>query len=76
MKIRIQTNGTKSNFKLLLKKGNHEQNKKAHRTGENVCKWSNQKEINLQNTQRARAAQYQEKKKKKITQSKDKKRPN
>ena len=46
----------------MHKKGNHEQNKKTHRTGENICKWSNQQEINLQNTQSAHATQHQKNK--------------
>ena len=41
-------------------KGNHKQNEKiAHRMGENICKWSDQQGINFQNLQAAHAAQYQ-----------------
>ena len=47
--------------KLLHSKRNHKQNKKtANRMGENICKWSDQQGISLQNIQIAHAAQYQE----------------
>ena len=36
--------------------------KTTHRTGENICKWSNGQRINLQNIQTAHAAQYQKNK--------------
>ena len=40
--------------------GNHRQNEKTtHRTGENICKWSDGQEIKLQNIQTAHANQYQ-----------------
>ena len=39
-------------------KGNHKQNEKTtHRMGENICKWSDQQGINLQNLQRVYVAQ-------------------
>ena len=39
--------------------GNNKQNEKtAHRMGENICKWSDQQAVNLQNIQTAHAAQY------------------
>ena len=31
----------------------------THRMGENICKWSDWQEINLQNVQTTQAAQYQ-----------------
>ena len=44
-------------------KGNHKQNEKiAHRMGENICKWSDQQGINLQNIKTAHAARYQKNK--------------
>ena len=44
-------------------KGNHKQNEKTtHRMGENICKWSNQQGINLQNRQTAHTAQWQQQK--------------
>ena len=46
---------------------NHKQNKKtSHRTGENICKWSDWQVINLQNIEAPPAAQYQQIKNKKI----------
>ena len=45
---------------LLHSKVNHKQNKKtALRMGENTCKWSNWKRINLQNIQTFHATKYQ-----------------
>ena len=44
-------------------KGNHKQNEKALRMGENICKWSNSQGINLQNIQTASVAQKNRKEK-------------
>ena len=45
---------------LLHSKVNHKQNKKtALRMGENTCKWSNWKRINLQNIQTFHGTKYQ-----------------
>ena len=39
---------------------NYKQDEKTTlRMGENICKWNNWQEINLQNIQTAHAAQYQ-----------------
>ena len=44
-------------------KGNYKQDEKTtHRMGENICKWTDQQGINLQDIQTAHAAQYQKKK--------------
>ena len=44
-------------------KGKHKHNKKTtYRMGENICKWCDWQEINLQNLQTAYAAQYQKNK--------------
>ena len=46
-------------FDAVLIKGNCNQDEKtALRIGENICKWSSQQGINLQNIQAARVAQY------------------
>ena len=43
----------------MYNKGNHKQNEKVtHRMGENICKWSNQQGITLQNIKTAKAAHY------------------
>ena len=47
---------------LLHSKGNHKQDEKTLRMGENICKPSNGHRINLQNIQAAHAAQYQKNK--------------
>ena len=53
----METNETS---KLLHSKGNHKQNDKTtNRMEKNICKRCDQPEINLQNTQTAHAAQYQ-----------------
>ena len=45
--------------KLLYNKGNHKQNEKiTHRMGGNICKWSHQQGITLQNILTANVAQY------------------
>ena len=60
--------GPNETSKLLHSKGNHKQDEKTTlRTGENICKRINRQRINLQNIQKAHAAQYQKKEK---TQSK------
>ena len=46
--------------KFLPSKGNLKQKEKTHR--ENICKWSVQQQINLQNIQAVHAVQYQKNK--------------
>ena len=47
----------------MYNKGNKQSEKTTHRIGENICKSSNWQGINLQNIQRAHAAQLLKKKK-------------
>ena len=45
----------------MYSKGIHEQNEKTtHRAGENICEWSDQQGINLQNIQITDKAPYPE----------------
>ena len=51
--------GPNQTYKLLHCKGNHKQNeKRTHRMGENICRWSDWQGINLQNLQTAHATLY------------------
>ena len=43
-------------YKLLHRKGNHKNEKTAYRMGENICKWCDRQEFNLQNIQIVHAA--------------------
>ena len=47
-------------YKLLHSKGNHKQNEKTYGIGENICKWCNEQELNLQNIQAAHTTQQQQ----------------
>ena len=49
-------------------KGNHQQNKKAnYHTGEDICKWYDQKGVNIQNVKISHATQTQYPKEKQNT---------
>ena len=44
-------------------RGNHQQNAKTtYRMGENICKWWDQQEVNIQNIQVVHITQYQKQK--------------
>ena len=55
--------GPNSTQKLLHRKGNHKENEKTtHRMGEKISKWCNWQGVDVQNIQKAHAAQYQKNK--------------
>ena len=52
--------GPNQTYKLLQRKGNHNQNKKTtYRMAENICKWWGHQGLNFQNTQTAHTTQQQ-----------------